>query len=143
MDSSYNLVIELADRADAQHAEAILDHFANYHPAVARTETGRAELILTLPAETVAQAATTGLALLKATGHRPLRLEVLTTDDYDRRAGTTPLPDLVSVPEAADLLDISRQAVLQRIAAGTLPARQVGKQWVIARSALDGGHPAS
>ena len=51
VDTSFNATIELATTADPEHAAAILDHHADYHQAVVRTEAGRAELILTLPAE--------------------------------------------------------------------------------------------
>lgn len=133
---AYNAIIELTDKADPQHATAILDQFADYHPAVARAESGRAELILTLPAENLQQATTTALALVKATGHRPVRLEVLTTEEFDRRAGLVPIPDLVSVTEAAELLGVTRQAVLQRIDAGSLPAKRIGNGWAIARDSV-------
>lgn len=43
------------------------------------------------------------------------------------------IPDLVSVVEAATILGITRQAVLQRIEAGWLPARRVGRAWVMRR----------
>jgi len=42
----------------------------------------------------------------------------------------------VGTTEAAALLGISRQAVLKRIRAGTLPARKVGRNWVVPASAI-------
>lgn len=38
---------------------------------------------------------------------------------------------LVSVPEAAQRLGVTRARVHQRIASGSLPAQQVGRQWII------------
>ncbi len=42
----------------------------------------------------------------------------------------------VSVAQAAELLGITRQAVLKRIHAGRLPATKVGRAYVVPRSAL-------
>jgi hypothetical protein len=52
-----------------------------------RTQSGRAELILTLPAENAHHAEHQALALVKATGHRPIRLEVMSEEEYDCRNG--------------------------------------------------------
>lgn len=45
----------------------------------------------------------------------------------------------VSVAEAAELLGITRQAVLKRIRAGRLPATKVGRAYVVPRGALSAG----
>jgi predicted DNA-binding transcriptional regulator AlpA len=58
---------------------------------------------------------------------RPLiALEVLPTADFDRREGLTPVPELIGADDAADLLGISRQAVLKRYNTGALPGHRVG-----------------
>jgi excisionase family DNA binding protein len=44
--------------------------------------------------------------------------------------------ELVSVAQAAELLGITRQAVLKRIRAGRLPATKVGRNYVVPREAL-------
>lgn len=44
----------------------------------------RAELILTLLAENAHHAEQHALALVKATGHRPIRVDVLLAETYDR-----------------------------------------------------------
>jgi hypothetical protein len=43
---AYTVVLELAIATDADHAGQHLDDLANYHPAITRTHSGRAELIL-------------------------------------------------------------------------------------------------
>lgn len=53
---------------------------------------------------------------------------------YDK--GWEPTPELVSVAEAAELLGISRQRVLQKINAHQLPATRVGRDYAIPRTAL-------
>jgi excisionase family DNA binding protein len=42
--------------------------------------------------------------------------------------------DLISVKEAAEIIGISRQAVLQAINAGHIEARKVGRDYGMARS---------
>jgi excisionase family DNA binding protein len=42
----------------------------------------------------------------------------------------------VSVAQAAELLGITRQAVLKRIGTGRLPATKVGRSYIVSRSAL-------
>jgi hypothetical protein len=85
MDISFTATIQLATNADSEHAAAILDHHAEYHPAVVRTGPGRAHLILTLPAEDLDHATTKALGLIKAIGYHAVRVQVMTSDDYDRR----------------------------------------------------------
>ena len=46
------------------------------------------------------------------------------------------IEEYISVSEAAEILSISRQRVLQLIEAGRLKARKVGNTYIIARSAL-------
>lgn len=45
--------------------------------------------------------------------------------------------DAVSVPQAAEILGISRQAVLKRIRTGRLRATKVGRNYVVPRDALE------
>ena len=82
---AYTAVIGLATAADADHAGRRLDHHADLHSAITLTDSGRDELILTLPADDLRHAAHNALDLIKATGHRPLRLEVLLAEEYERR----------------------------------------------------------
>lgn len=131
---SYNATAELADKATADLCEQLLDDFAAYHPAAGRSAHGRAELIITVPAENLDQATRTALALVA--GRPVVRLEVMATVEFDRIHGLPVLPELVSVTEAAELLGITRQAVLQRIDAGTLAASKVGTTYAIPRTAI-------
>ena len=84
---AYTAVVELATADEADHAGRHLDYLADYHSAVMRTQSGRADLILTLPAEDTHHAEHRALALVKATGHTPIRLQVLSAEEYDRRIG--------------------------------------------------------
>lgn len=49
----------------------------------------------------------------------------------------TRIPDLISVTEAAEILNISRQAIHKRIDANQLPAAQVGQQVVLRRTLVE------
>ncbi len=97
---------------------------------------------ITLPAESLGQSVAAALPIIAAAyGADAIACDVTTEAEYDLRAGFVPLPELVSVSEAAELLGVSRQRVLQRITERSLPATRVGRDWVIPRAAVrpDGG----
>lgn len=55
---------------------------------------------------------------------------------------TTPTPDpkippLLSATEAAEMLDVSRQAIVKSAAVGRIPGRLVGKTWVFRQAAIE------
>lgn len=128
------LLRERYDRLNEEGIDEIIDALIDYHPAVNCGVDGRAEVVITLPAETLGQAERTALAVLGELS--PVGLEVLPTEVWDARADAVEIPELVSVAEAAEMLGVSRQAVSQRIKSGSLPARRVGGSWVLARAAL-------
>jgi len=47
------------------------------------------------------------------------------------------IPDLISITEAAEMLDISRQAVHQMIQKGQLVGAQIGTTWVFRRVVVE------
>ncbi|NNG20479.1 helix-turn-helix domain-containing protein [Naumannella sp. ID2617S] len=113
------------------------ERLERYHPATGASADGHGQVTITLHAEDLGQAMDLAARLLASAGSPPaLELEVLTTERFDARAGLIPVPELVSISEAATQLGISRQAVLQRIEAGRIPARKVGSAWVIASANL-------
>jgi excisionase family DNA binding protein len=119
--------------------DTMMDRLAPYHPAVGQSERGWASATISVPAETVAQAAVTACAVVAAAFGAPaLVCEVMTEREFDARQGWATVPDLVSVSEAAELLGVSRQRVLQRIEAKSLPATRVGRDYVIPRTAVAG-----
>jgi excisionase family DNA binding protein len=115
----------------------MLDHLAAYHPAIGVGPIGEAEIVITFPAETLAQALQTASAVLAE--YRPVGFEVIPTEVWDRRVGLESIPELLSVAQAASKLGVTRQAVLQRINAGSLPARKVGATWAVPAVAVCGG----
>lgn len=51
--------------------------------------------------------------------------------------GWVPIRDLLRTAEAAEVLGVSRQRVVQLVDAGTLPETRVGGSLVLARSAVE------
>lgn len=126
---------QLADDLGPDQADELLARFADYSPVVARSELGRADLIISLPAATVWQATATARAL--ADGLGVTRLTVESAEDFDRRSLYGSIPPLVGVTEAAQALGITRAAVQKRIDAGRLPAQKIGNTgWVIPAAAV-------
>lgn len=127
----YNATVELGEPAEilaGARGGELLDRFADHHAVLARSMLGRADLILSLPAESLWQAATAVRALVD---DLPVtRVVVESSADFDRRSKAE-VPSLLSVSEVADRLGTSRQAVLQRIESGSLPAVKVGKTWAV------------
>ena len=130
----YNAEVTVRTKLDV----ALLDALDGYHPALDHdAPKGHVRAIISLPAETLRQAITTALAVVEAAANGPATaVEVLTSDEFDAREGLEPLPELVSVTQAAQQLGVTRQAVLERLERGTLPGSKVGSTWVIRQAAL-------
>lgn len=123
---------------DDEWTDRVIDHLVGFGPVVSRLATGRAELIITLPADDLRTAIATALALARdATGDEPVGIEVVTTAEFDRRNSQAPVPELLSVTQVAETLGVTRQAVLQRIESGSLPAQRVGKGWAVSAALVE------
>lgn len=133
---SFNVIVELETVFDESTADALLEPIEDYNGAAGRSELGRAEVVFTVPALTLRQATTTALAILDTYPWPVRSVRVLPTADYDRLVDAVEVPPLLSVQEAADLLGISRQAVLKAVSARTLPAIRVGGTWVLRKSSV-------
>jgi excisionase family DNA binding protein len=135
----YNATVEVAHRGKIEDAaERLVTALEGYSPATGRSLLGRLDVTITVPAESLRQAATTALAVVEAAAGRPaVSVQVLPTDDFDRLNGLEPMPELLSVTEAAGVLGVSRQRVLQLVEAGTLPAQKVGNAVVLFRAAVE------
>lgn len=107
-----------------------------YGGIVARALTGRVQVVFTVQADDLRTATHTALAVLVAAGRRPYAIEVLPAQEFARRAGTVVVPELVSVPQAAEMLGVSRQRTLELARGGKLDAIKVGDTWVIPTQAV-------
>ena len=142
----YNAPVEVAHRpdpyaVDADFGDDVIDRLLAASPAIGISERGWMDVTITRPANSLLDASATALALVKAaTGHEPVSVEVMPTAEFDKRNGISyPMPDLVSVSEAAQILGVSRQAVLDRITRKTLPATKVGREYAIQRASVAKG----
>lgn len=136
--TEYNARIEVAHRnpSDAWY-DRVLDALDGYSPAISHSPAGLVEVVITVQANALRVAFVSACALVRdATGMDVVVGEVMPTDEWDRRQGLSPIPDLLSVTQAAERLGTSRQAVLQRISTGSLPAQKVGDQWAIQAAAV-------
>lgn len=128
--TEYNARFEYRTREPVD--DHLLTELAPYHPATSRSSRGWVEVTITLPAEALHQAALTTLAIANAAlAAEVLVLEVLPTAEFDARMVLDPLPELLSVTEAAEKLGVSRSAVLKRLESGSLPGTKAGNTWVV------------
>lgn len=142
MTTFYSAHVEVDLRGDLADStvDRVLDQLADFHPAIGTSPRGYADAQITLPAETLAQACSAALAVVAAAYGAPaVACEVLTEAEFDARQGWATVPDLVSVTEAAQMLGVSRQAVLQRIGSRSLPATRIGRDYAIPRTAVVSG----
>lgn len=132
----YNATVELDEPIEAyagERAFELIDRFIDYHPVIARSALGRGELILSLPAQGLWQAATTVRHLVDDLPATRITLE--TSAEFDLRSQAE-VPALLSVTEAAHRLGLTRAGVQRRIENGTLPAVRVGTAWIIPAAAI-------
>lgn len=137
----YNATLTITPSSPVEDDEAVdvlMEAFADYHPAVgdAPASPGALQAVVTVPAHTLVQAVATATALATQVGDLE-GIEVIPTQVWDRRAGLK-IDDveLVSVTEAATILGLTSQAIRDRITAGTLPGRKIGRNWLVPTAAL-------
>ncbi|MET9275796.1 excisionase family DNA-binding protein [Kribbella sp. NPDC003557] len=99
---------------------------------------GHLELQLTVPAAGLRQAVSTALALVGDVGEigKPMGVHALPQNVLKQREGIGLLPELISVPQAAELLGCTRQNVLHLIDTGKLQAIKPARDYLIVRAAL-------
>lgn len=141
----YNVTAELdtaMDDLDADQADAYLAAFADYSPVIARSDLGRADLILSLPAQTLWQAIATTRSLLADLSIA--RISIESAEDFDRRSTYGTIPPLISITQAAQRLGMTRAGVQKRIEKGTIPAVRVGDaSWAVPAAAVPATTPTS
>jgi len=82
MTTDYNVIVDLDTTGEP--ADELLDGLRPYHPALSLGPRGTVEAILTVSAESLAQAVVTGLAAAAgATGREPAAVQAMTTADFD------------------------------------------------------------
>ena len=136
----YSAYVELEDRRplDAGDVDQALEQLQEYHGSVGMSPRGWRFAQLSVPGETLTQATSTAAAVAAAAlgGAGAIAVEVLTEDEFGAREGWVPLPELVNVTKAAELLGVSRQRVLQRINEKSLPGEKIGRDYAIPVTAI-------
>lgn len=136
----YVIRVELDSRdLTPDDVDAIHEHLDEWHVSAAENLAGYIELTLTIPAERLRQAVDTALTLAVEFGY-PTAVYAI-TEQLLRQRGADPLPEMVSVPEAAEILGVTRQYVLKLVNEGRLPAARIARDHIIVRSALGGFMP--
>ncbi|WP_461004555.1 helix-turn-helix domain-containing protein [Trueperella pyogenes] len=114
--------------------DTILDALTEYAGSIAETESGY-RAVFSYPADNLHQATKTALTIAETVG-TPTAITVTPTATVDHDTKHGQLPPVISVTEAANILNITTQAVHKRIKAGTLPATRVGNGWIIPLAAV-------
>lgn len=137
MTNMYNALIEIDERNfTADRAVAVMERLMAYHCAPGTSRRGRLELRISLPAENLEQATMTAIAVSEhATGRKVIRLDIMPESEFEVMQGYQPIPELMSVTEAAETLGMTRQRILQMIAEHKFPsATKIGSTIVLAQS---------
>jgi excisionase family DNA binding protein len=140
--SHYVVEIEL-DRKLKKDSEIdeLHEQLGDFHLSIRESPVRNVVLTLTIVAEGLRQATAIGLSLVASYGV-PLAVTAQPESIRDQRLGWAPIPDLLTVTEVAERTGTTRQAVLQRIGTGSLPASRVGSGYAIPAAALaDAGEP--
>lgn len=136
----YNAAIEVATKKKLteDQLDDAMDRLADYHGSVALSARGYPTGRISLPAESLTQATSTAVTLVQAAlGGVAIAAEVLTEEEFLARQGWAPMPEVVSTAEAAEILGVSTARVRERIRDKSLPATQVGREYVIQRTAVE------
>lgn len=114
--------------------EGWMSRLESWHPSVSGVA-NHVVVTITLPAASLAQAVATGLDVVGQLA-TPLTVEAMPQKMRDMELGGTPVPEMMSVAEAADALGVSQQTVLQMIDEGKIPGTRVGRTYSVPRSAV-------
>lgn len=126
------------------HTDTVMDALVDYHPALGANPDGGNSVQISLQAETIRQAADLAqLAVIDAFTRAGLRpqvtgLEVLPEAEFLRRMeapDVAELPELVGTNDAAEILGVSAQRVVQL--AGRMGGKKIGKTLVFPRAGVE------
>jgi len=124
---------------DDDLVDQVITSLWEYGGTLAADEWQRVQILCTIQADDMKGALATARSALHPWPDQ-VKIEVL--DEAEFEAWSHP-QDYVTVTEAAAELGVTRQAILQRVERGTLPARRKGHRWAVSRSALTRAQRAS
>lgn len=136
MSTHYAVDLELDTKPTEALVGRALDLLETYHPAASESPAGLLEVTVTVPADDLRQAVTTALAVAAPIG-RVLVVTAQPEEVRDGRQGWDVVDELVGASEAAEILGVSRQRVLQMVGEGKLPNRKVGREYALPRQAVE------
>lgn len=135
---SAHVEVDVRKNPSSDQVDSLMSQLEPFHASIGMSEHGWLSAQITVTGETLPQAATVATAVVEsALGASVIALELMTEKEFNRRGSFDDVDDLVTVPEAAELLGVSRQAVGQRIRAKTLPAERRGRDWMVPRKAVE------
>jgi excisionase family DNA binding protein len=115
------------------------DEFDKLDRAAEALSTNKKAIVTSLVSRYVDPDTPAGLDTLRD-GLEPRRVTINLPDDslaVGHHAFTpSPLPDVLTPQQAADLLQVTPEEVVELAEAGTLPGRRIGEQWRFSRPAL-------
>jgi excisionase family DNA binding protein len=133
----YHAFVEVDDRTPItpDDVDELLDKLETYHGAMSVSPRGFRALDLSLPAESMVQAAQTTAMIASAYLRKDaIACQVMTEKEFTaREEWLGDMPELASVTQVAEDLGVSRAAILDRIRRGTLQAIKVGDTYAIPR----------
>lgn len=140
----FTAVVEVAKRGNMTAAEVdqAMDRLTGYPVSLSVSARGYRTARITLPADTIGQAATAALVAVThgfgVTTDQAVSLEVMTEAEADLREGSAVVPELIGVTDAAQILGVSTQRVRQMIDEGKLAAHRVGERaYALVRSEVE------
>lgn len=120
----YTATVDIETSLDV---DSILEKVEPYSGAVADSKNGY-RAVYTYPADNLDTAYSKAKQIAETIGE-PYAIEITPSALIDK-AGTD-IPHLLSIAQAAEMLDISVQAIHKRLKVGTLTGVKVGNTWVI------------
>ena len=137
--NEYVVEIEFGVEASEEHGISIVEAFLDYDGIGTVSDHGNAEVMASIPAETLAAAIRLALDAAEAVrAGEPIAFSVVQAAEWDFRQGFDgeSIIDVMSVTEVAHRLGVTRQRVHQLVGEERIPARRVGHSVVISESAV-------
>jgi len=137
--TEYTVLAEFDRRAQPDDGDRLVEALAAVHASAHPSPRGRLTAEFTVPAVDLAQAVVIGHAAAAVAGHPIVSIQVMTTAEAERRAGTPgDIPALVDVAGAAAILGCSTQYIRELLGSGALPHVKVGdRTTVIPQAAVE------
>lgn len=139
----YSIHVEVNRRDHTlEDASNLLVALSDYSTAVGTSPFGWLDVQLTVPADSLAQATRTAIALVsEATGVEAIRVEAMTEEQFDIRQGHGSASELIGAAEAATLLKVTKQRIAQMVNEGKLSGQKVGNSLVFERAHVEAQIP--